>query len=149
MNKAYTAMLIRKPISEVFEAIVNPDIITKFWFTKSTGKLEKGKTVTWTWEMYGASTTATVLELEENKRILLEWGDPEERTQVEWLFAEMPEGTFLEVSDSGYKGTSDEVTAKLIDSTGGFSFVLAGLKAYLEHGIELGLVYDRHPNYRV
>ena len=142
-------MLIRKPVSEVFEAIINPEIITKFWFTKSTGRLKKGETVTWTWEMYGVSTTAIVLEFEENKRILLEWGDPEEKTQVEWIFTEMAEGTFVEVSDSGYKGTSDEITNKLIDSTGGFTLVLAGMKSYLEHGINLHLIYDRHPNHRV
>ena len=27
-------MLIRKPVHEVFEAFINPDITTKFWFTK-------------------------------------------------------------------------------------------------------------------
>jgi len=29
--------------------------------------------------------------------------------------------------------------------TGGFSLLLAGAKAYLEHGVELHLVADRHP----
>jgi uncharacterized protein YndB with AHSA1/START domain len=36
-------MLIRKPVANVFEAIVNPDITTKFWFTKGSGRLELGK----------------------------------------------------------------------------------------------------------
>lgn len=31
------------------------------------------------------------------------------------------------------------------DSAGGFSFVLAGLKAWLEHNVRLNLVPDRHP----
>ena len=30
-----TGMLIRKPIADVFEAFVNPDITTRFWFTKA------------------------------------------------------------------------------------------------------------------
>jgi uncharacterized protein YndB with AHSA1/START domain len=29
-----TGMLIRKPVADVFEALVNPDITAKFWFTK-------------------------------------------------------------------------------------------------------------------
>ncbi len=37
------AMLIRRPVAEVFEAFVNPDITSKFWFTKSSGRLEPGK----------------------------------------------------------------------------------------------------------
>lgn len=30
--RAATGMLIRKPVAEVFEAIINPDITTNFWF---------------------------------------------------------------------------------------------------------------------
>jgi hypothetical protein len=40
---AKTGMLIRRPAADVFEAFVNPDITTKFWFTKSSGRLEAGK----------------------------------------------------------------------------------------------------------
>jgi hypothetical protein len=32
-----------------------------------------------------------------------------------------------------------------MDNASGFSFMLAGAKACLEHGIELQLVRDRHP----
>lgn len=38
-----TGMLIRKPSAEVFNALVDPAITTKIWFTKSSGKLEAGK----------------------------------------------------------------------------------------------------------
>jgi len=50
-----TGMLIRRPVAEVFEALVNPDITTKFWFTKSSGRLEAGKQVQWKWDMYDIS----------------------------------------------------------------------------------------------
>lgn len=36
-------MLIRKPVAEVFEAFINPVITTKFWLTKSSGRIEEGK----------------------------------------------------------------------------------------------------------
>jgi uncharacterized protein (DUF2249 family) len=36
--------------------------------------------------------------------------------------------------------------AQALDSTGGFSFVLAGVKAFLEHGIELNLIADHAPD---
>ena len=42
-----TGMLIRKPVAEVFEAFINPNITTKFWFTKGSGRLEAGKQVQW------------------------------------------------------------------------------------------------------
>jgi uncharacterized protein YndB with AHSA1/START domain len=49
-------MLIRKPVSEVFEAFINPEITTKFWFTKSSGILLEGQKVEWTREMYDTTT---------------------------------------------------------------------------------------------
>ena len=36
-----------------------------------------------------------------------------------------------------------------LDSMGGFSLVLAALKAWLEHGIALNLVADRNPEAHV
>jgi len=34
-----TGMLIRRPVAEVFEAFVDPAITTRFWFTRSSGRL--------------------------------------------------------------------------------------------------------------
>ena len=45
--------LSAKPVVDVFEDLVNPDITTKFWSTKSRGTLEAGKQVQWDWEIYG------------------------------------------------------------------------------------------------
>lgn len=53
---AKTGMLIRKPVPDVFKAFINPAITTKFWFTKSSGRLEAGRQVKWEWEMYGSTT---------------------------------------------------------------------------------------------
>lgn len=62
---AKAEMLIRKPVAEVFEAFLNPAITSRFWFTKSSGRLEAGKRVQWEWEMYGAVADVDVLEIEE------------------------------------------------------------------------------------
>src|SRR6059058_704383 len=79
-----TGMLIRKPVADVFEAFVNPDITTKFWFTKSSGRLEAGKQVQWDWEMYGISIPVTAKAIEPNKRIVIEWPGHNSPTTVEW-----------------------------------------------------------------
>jgi len=36
----------------VFEALVDPAITSRFWFSTGTGRLEAGKRVEWKWEMY-------------------------------------------------------------------------------------------------
>ncbi len=142
---ARAQLLIRRPAAVVFEAFVDPAITTRFWFTKSSGPLEPGKRVRWDWEMYGASATVDVKAVEPNRRILIEWGDP--ARVVEWLFESRPDDTTLvSITERGFHGTDDEVVAQAIDSMGGFTSTLAGLKALLEHGVELKLVEDHHPD---
>ncbi len=138
-------MLIRRPVAEVYEAFVDPAITTKFWFTRSSGRLEAGQVVRWDWEMYGVFAEVQVKELEQNRRILIEWDDPP--IPVEWRFTPRADNTTLvTISNWGFHGTGDEVVAKAIDSKGGFTIVLAGLKAFLEHGLALNLVADQHPD---
>lgn len=142
---AKAAMLIRKPVSEVFEAFVNPEITTKFWFTKSSGRLEAGKSVQWEWEMYKHSVTVAVTTVEQNKRIVIEWP-----TTVEWVFTAREDNTtFVSITDSGYDGTLDEIIADVRNSTEGFTLVLAGAKALLEYDIRLNLVADRFPDFEL
>ena len=144
---AKTEMLIRKPVSEVFEAFVNPAITSKFWFTKGSGRLEAGKPVRWEWEMYDVSVDVNVKEIEENRRILIEWRAPgNPATTVEWVFTSRPDGnTLVSITNTGFSGDGDEVVKQALDSTGGFTLVLAGLKALLEHNIILNLIADRFP----
>jgi uncharacterized protein YndB with AHSA1/START domain len=142
---AKTGMLIRKPAAEVFAAFVEPKITTRFWFSKSSGRLEPGKKIRWDWEMFGAGTDVTVKALEPNRRILIEWDGYSGRTAVEWKFTPMEGGTFVTVIESGFTGEGDEVADNACVSTQGFTWTLAGLKALLEHGIELNLVRDRFP----
>lgn len=143
---AKAEMLIRKPISEVFEAFINPELTTKFWFTKSSGKLEAGKQIIWAWEMYNASAPVKVLEVELNKRILIEWPYNGVQTLVEWIFTPLGnDATYVSITNSGFQGDGDKVTEDALGSSGGFTWVLAGLKAYLEHGIKLNLIEDAFP----
>ena len=143
---AKAEMLIRKPVAEVFDAFIDPAITTKFWFTKSSGKLEAGKQVTWTWEMYDLSVQVNVKEVEKDKRILIEWGNYREVTTVEWIFTPYEnDATFVSITNSGFQGDGDSVVAQALDSKGGFTWVLAGLKAYLEHNIMLNAIADAFP----
>lgn len=141
-----TAMLIRKPVAEVFEAFINPEITTKFWFTRSSGRLEVSKQVHWDWKMYDISIPVTAKVIEPNKRIVIEWPGYSGLTTVEWMFEPQEnDTTFLSITESGFTGNGDERLKQVTDSTQGFTLVIAGLKALLEHNIRLNLVADRFP----
>src|SRR5262245_56242565 len=100
--KTDTGMLIRRPAAEVFEAFVDPDVTTKFWFTKGSGRLEAGKQVQWEWEMYGISVPVTVKAVEPHRRIVIEWPGYGGLTTVEWTFAPHDDGTFVGITESGF-----------------------------------------------
>lgn len=139
-----TQMLIRKPVATVFQAFIDPVITTNFWFTKSSGQLEVGKTVKWEWEMYGASTNVLTKEIVPNKLISTEWGDP--ATTVDYEFTALAdETTYIVIKNYGFKETGNDLIEVIKDRTGGFTTVLDGLKAYLEHNLKLNLIGDKYP----
>jgi uncharacterized protein YndB with AHSA1/START domain len=144
LNCAEAQMLIRKPVTEVFEAFIDPVITKNFWFTKGSGKLQVNKKVIWEWEMYNVSTPVVAKEILQNEKILFEWD--EDTKTVEFKFKALKDGsTFVTVTECGYDMTGDELLAVVKRSTGGFTTVLDGLKAFLEHNIKLNLVADKFP----
>ena len=139
-----TQMLIRKPLNEVFQAFIDPQVTTNFWFTKSSGKLSEGKKIIWEWEMYNASAEIEVKKVDENKLISIEWDEPS--TIVDFEFTAMTEdSTYVVIKNYGFKQSGKELIEAIKNNTGGFTTVLDGLKAYLEHGIKLNLVGDKFP----
>ncbi len=145
-NFARAEMLIRKPMDVVFEAIVDPEITTRIWFTKSSGRLEAGKEVVWEWEQYNHTVKVQVLEVIPGKYIKLDWGNYEQPSTVEWHFKMMKDGTFVSVVNTIEQADPEKMIAEVRDSTEGFTLVLANLKALLEHDIRLNLVTDRFPS---
>lgn len=137
-------MMIRKPVEVVFKAFIDPNITTKYWFTKSSGLLKKGETVTWEWEMYGAVAEVLTKDIVPNKLIATQWGNP--ATQVDYEFTSLtPQNTYVTIKNYGFTETGEELHKTLMNNTGGFTTVLDGLKAYLEHGIQLNLIADKFP----
>jgi uncharacterized protein YndB with AHSA1/START domain len=141
---AEAQMLIRKPVAEVFEAFIDPAIAKNFWFTKASGRLELNKKLTWTWEMYNVSTTVVAKEILKNRKITIEWDEPSKT--VEFKFKPMSDdSTFVIITECGYNKTGNDLLKTIKDSTGGFTTVLDGLKAFLEHNINLNLIADKFP----
>ncbi|WP_127593501.1 SRPBCC family protein [Paenibacillus lautus] len=147
-NPVVTAeMLIRRPVAQVFEAFIDPEITTKFWFTKSSGKLEEGRHIRWDWEMYGVHDDVYVQHIEVNRRIAIESSD---QTKTEWTFTSRGgHETFVAITHSGFTGSADEMVQRAMDSMGGYTMVLCGLKALLEFNVVLNLVADKAPDSHV
>lgn len=90
---------IQKPIEEVFEGIVNPEIMTKYFISESTGRLETGKEVTWKFPEFDDQFVVSEVKIDENKSISFVW-DPE--TVVEITLEQLLDNsTIVRINEKG------------------------------------------------
>ena len=134
-------MLVRRPASEVWEAFVEPDRICRFWLGRSTGRLEDGASVRWTFKVAGAETDVTVAEAVQGELLDLRWDDGQ---PLQIAFEDRGDATLVTVRVTDFGG--DTPAANAVESMSGFTVVLASLKMWLEHGIEGDLMYDKFPD---
>ncbi|WP_338452794.1 SRPBCC family protein [Niallia oryzisoli] len=129
-------MKIRKPANEVFEAIVNPEKIGNFWFSRSSERWVQGKTVTLRYDEYNAQGEIKVLKVEENKKIVFSWGGNDQETVVTITFKELDSSTtIIEANESGLKEDDPEIANKMMGQKEGWVYTLTCLKGYLENGV--------------
>jgi uncharacterized protein YndB with AHSA1/START domain len=128
---------ILKPASEIFEAIVDPQKMNKYFISGNTGKMESGKNLTWTWEDFGAELEIKVGKVEKDKTVSFEWnGSGDECVVVITLEPKGENQTLVKITESDwpadYKGAN-----QCMGQVEGWTNFLCCLKAYLEYGINL------------
>jgi uncharacterized protein YndB with AHSA1/START domain len=131
------ALQILKPVNEVFDAIVDPDKMSKYFISKSSGRMEEGKQVMWQFPEFDLEFPVRVGKIEINKYISYYWD-----TDGIELFVEMTlktsdnYSTIVTITEE--QRDNDEAGIKwLKGNTAGWANFLACLKAYLEYGINL------------
>ena len=130
-----TKLKIAKPVSEVFEALVNPTLMANYWFSSGSGRLEQGKTITWRYEEYNAEVELTVVEIQENKNIVFKWDAPGDEHLVTITLNELDHTTtVIEVNEKGWNENDVDLISNLLGNKEGWVYMLTCLKAYLENG---------------
>lgn len=128
------SLQIQKPIEEVFESIVNPDKMTNYFISESSGKLETGKEVIWKFPEFKDRFPIKNVVVKTNESISYEW-DPE--TVVNISLTRLPdESTVVRVTE-GAKAYNEQNMEWLVSNAAGWANFLACMKAYLEYGIQL------------
>ena len=135
-------MLVWRPVAEVFNAFIDPSITSKFWFTRSSGPLEEGKTVIWEWEINDASALVKVDEIIINKLIRLNWEHPIPIVEIEFI-TYGDQATLVIIRNFTVNLVVGEIVDEIVECTSNLTSVLDGLKAYLEHDTNLNLIRDK------
>ncbi|KCZ83035.1 hypothetical protein HAD_15147 [Hyphomonas adhaerens MHS-3] len=134
---------IGRPVSEVFEAFVNPDILSRYFTTGGAkGRIEKGATVMWAFHEFPGAFPVKVVEVEQDKRIVFKWGEggddsSDVETTVTIRFEPTGDGrTIVSIAEEGWPAT-EQGFGKSYGNCMGWSQMLSAMKAWVEHGINL------------
>ena len=131
-----TKFKIRNPANVVFEAIVDPEEMSNYWFSSGTGRIEQGKTITWKYDEYNAEVDINVLEVDVNKKIDFNWGGNAQETVVTITLKELDDtSTIIQVTETGLKEDDPEIVIKMLGQKEGWVYMLTCLKAYLENDV--------------
>ncbi|MDX0423509.1 ATPase [Sinorhizobium medicae] len=131
---------IARPVEQVFDAVVNPDQLSRYFVTLGgiSGPLVAGATVTWWGEV-----PVKVEAVEPNERIVFCWDamvakdESPYRTRVEMRFQRLDDGaTMVTIAESGWR-ENEQGQKSSYQNCEGWSQMLACMKAWLEYGINL------------
>ena len=126
---------ILKPPSTVFEGIVNPKHMTKYWICESSGRMIEDTTVTWRFPEFEDSFNVEIKRIEKDRYISFTWV-AEEEDFVEMTLEPVEDGTKVTVTER--RLDNDAMSLQWVKgSTEGWANFLACLKAYLEYGVNL------------
>jgi uncharacterized protein YndB with AHSA1/START domain len=129
---------IRKPVAEIFHAIVDPDILSTYFTKASSGPLESGAKVTWYWSG------------NEEEYFYVDNVIPSEKIEGHWkawkvdyhvntifTFISKEDGsTLVRISEDGFH--NDELGRESsYGQCSGWTHMLLSLKARLEFDIDL------------
>lgn len=139
---------ISKPVDEVFEAVANPDQLSRYFTTGGAkGRMETGAVVTWDFHDFPGAFPVQVIEVLPNEKIILEWntaerpGDgepaPQYRTTVTLTFEAVDDDrTRVEITEQGWRDTQAALDASYGNCMG-WSQMLCALKMWTEHKINM------------
>ena len=133
--KFQVQLKIRKPVAEVFDAVVDNRKITGYFVQTSSGPLAQGATVIWKFDEHPVDLEVVVEEVVKNEKVVFEWpAAGGYSTRVVMTFVPLDAGaTMVQISE----GRWHEGVAGATGNAGGWMHMLCCLKAFLEYGINL------------
>lgn len=131
------AMQIAQPVNEVFDAIINPEKMSNYFISESTGIMEEGKELTWKFPEFDERFPIKVDKIVKDSFISYYWQVDGLDLLVEiTLTPKVNNSTLVSITEKSRP--NDLAGLKWLSGNSfGWSNFLACLKAYMEFGINL------------
>jgi uncharacterized protein YndB with AHSA1/START domain len=135
---------IGRPCAEVYEAVADPAQLSEYFSTGGAkGRLEAGAVVTWDFHDFPGAFPVTVVEAAPPTRIVIRWEgdeaiDPSGTTTTTFEFEPVDDGarTLVTITESSWRPTPTGAQ-QAFGNCQGWTGMLAAMKVWLEHGINL------------
>jgi uncharacterized protein YndB with AHSA1/START domain len=135
---------IARPCAETYEAVADPEQLSRYFTTGGArGRLDVGADVTWDFHDFPGRFPITVVEAKPPRRIVVQWDgnattsdDGKTTTTFEFEPVDNDTRTLVTVTESSWQVTADGAKTAF-GNCEGWTGMLAALKAWLEHGINL------------
>lgn len=135
---------ISRPCAEVYEAVADPAQLSAYFTTGGArGRLEPGTEVTWDFHDFPGAFPVRVVEAEKPRRIVIEWdgeatanGRGTTTTTFEFEPVDGDTRTLVTITESAWLPTTDGAK-NAFGNCQGWTGMLAALKVWVEHGINL------------
>ena len=130
------SLQIQKPVSTVFDAIIDPAKMSNYFISESSGTMVEGETLTWKFSEFPIKFPVYVSKIEQDRYISYKWEHDGEMLLVEMILEPVEKGTVVTITEKSM--ANDEAGLKWLGgNSAGWANFLACLKAYLEYGINL------------
>lgn len=130
---------VRKPRAAVYEAVADPARLSRYFTTGGAkGRLETGKTVSWDFADFPGAFPVKVRKAVKGRSLVLSWGSQTGGSNVvRFIFKSVgSRATEVRIKESGWPDTGKGRKAAFGNCMG-WSQMLAALKAWCEHGVNL------------
>ena len=135
---------IARPPAEVYEAVADPEQLSRYFTTGGArGRLDSGATVSWDFADFPGAFPVNVVEAEPPRRIVIRWdgeatADPAGHTTTTFEFEPLDDGnrTLVTITETGWQVTAAGAQ-HAFGNCQGWTGMLAAMKVWLEHGINL------------
>jgi uncharacterized protein YndB with AHSA1/START domain len=131
------AMQIQKPVHLVFDAIINPDTMSYYFISKSTGIMEEGSELIWNFPEFELDYPVRVGKIIKDKYISFYWLVDEIELLVEMTLTEKENNSTLVTITEKSRDNDLEGLKWLSGNSFGWANFLTCLKGYLEYRIKL------------
>ena len=133
---------ISRPPAEVYEAVADPEQLSQYFTTGGArGRLEPGAEVTWDFADFPGRFPVTVVEADHPLRLVIRWEgaeslEPDTTTTFEFEPVDDGARTLVTITEASWKATPAGAKSAFGNASG-WTGMLAAMKAWLEHGINL------------